>query len=114
VLRSGNPATAVFCIHAEHLLMVLVHLLKTGRRIPEDVSLLCRDTRPSLDLALPEITRYRSPAVKQARLAFRIAQSMLSGHHVTQEPYLILPAFVPGETLARASEPVGRKIQGAC
>ncbi len=110
VLRSGNPATAVFCIHAEHLLMVLVHLLKTGRRIPEDVSLLCRDTRPSLDLALPEITRYRSPAVKQARLAFRIAQSMLSGHHVTQEPYLILPAFVPGETLARASEPVGRKI----
>ena len=102
VLRSSAPVTAVFCIHVEHLLMVLVHLLKTGRRVPQDVSLLCRETRVAVDLGLPEITRYRSPAAKQARLAVRIAQSMLSGHHSSMVPSLIMPAFVPGETLAAA------------
>jgi hypothetical protein len=109
VLRSATPATAVFCVHVEHVLMVLVHLLKSGRRVPQDVSLLCRETRTSLDLGLPEITRYRSPAVKQARLAVRIAQNMLSGHHVTTSPNLIMPAYVPGETLAWA---VGASARG--
>lgn len=102
VLRSSNAATAIFCIHVEHLLMVLVHLLRTGRKVPGEVSVICRETSTSVDLGLPEITRYRSPAAKQARLAVRIAQSMLSGHQVTRTPNLILPAFVPGETLARA------------
>ena len=103
VLRSAIPATAVFCVHVEHMLMVLVHLLKTGRRVPQDVSLICRETRVAVDLGLPEITRYRSAAAKQARLAVRIAQSMLSGHHPTTTPNLIMPAFVPGETLASAA-----------
>lgn len=98
-LRNSTPATAVFCIHVEHVLMILVHLLKTGRRVPQDVSLICRETRVAVDLGLPEITRYRSAAAKQARLAVRIAQSMLSGHHPTTVPNLIMPAFVPGETL---------------
>ena len=110
VLRGAHPATAIFCIHVKHVLQVLVHLLKSGRRIPEELSLICRETRASVDLGLPEITRYRSPAAKQARLAVRIARSMLSGHHVTTTPSLILPAFVPGETLARAREPVAGKV----
>ena len=110
VLRSSSPATAVFCIHVEHVLMVLVHLLKTGRRVPQDVSLLCRETRVAVDLGLPEITRYRSPATKQARLAVRIAQSMLSGHQPSLTPSLIMPAFVPGETLASASASEIRSI----
>lgn len=101
-LRSSAPATAVFCIHVEHMLKVLVHLLKTGRRVPQDVSLMCRETRVAVDLGLPELTRYRSPAAKQARLAVRIAQNMLSGHHTTLVPNLIMPAFVPGETVASA------------
>ena len=105
LLRSANPATAIFCIHVEHLLMVLVHLLKSGRRVPDEVSVICRETTTSVDLGLPEITRYSSPAAKQARLAVRISQSMLSGHQVTTVPHLILPAFVPGETLVRAREP---------
>lgn len=103
MLRSANAATAIFCVHVEHLLMVLVYLLRTGRRVPNEVSLICRETSVSVDLGLPEITRYQSPAAKQARLAVRIAQSMLSGHQVTTTPNLILPAFVPGETLSQAS-----------
>ena len=102
LLRSANPVTAILAIHVEHVLMTLVHLLKTGWRVPLDVSVLCRETRASIDLGLPEITRYRSPAVKLARHAVRIAQSLLAGQQTTTRTHLIMPAFVPGETLAKA------------
>ena len=102
LLGKAQQPTAILCIHVEHVLMVLVHLLRSGRRVPQDVSLLCRENNTSLDLGLPEITRYRSAVMKQAHQAVRVAQSMLAGHHVTTVPCLIMPAFVPGETLARA------------
>ncbi len=102
LLAKTHRPTAIFCIHVEHVLMVLVHLLRAGWKVPQDISLLCRETHTSLDLGLPELTRYRSPAVKQARQAVRVAQSMLAGHHVPTKPHLIMPAFVPGGTLARA------------
>lgn len=40
--------------------------------------------------------------MKQAHHAVRIAQSLLAGHQVTTVPNLIMPAFVPGETLAQS------------
>jgi len=99
--RDPRP-TAVFCIHVDHLLMVLMHLLRSGWKVPQQVSLLCRETHTAIDLGLPEVTRYRSPAVKQAHQAVRVAQSMLAGHHVPTKPHLIMPAFEPGGTLAKA------------
>ncbi len=101
LLTRTQPPTAIFCIHVAEVLTVLVHLLRSGKRVPRDVSLMCRETRPTIDLGVPELTRYRSPIAKQAHHAVRIAQSMLAGHHVPTKPHLIMPAFVPGETLAR-------------
>jgi DNA-binding LacI/PurR family transcriptional regulator len=101
LLLRAQPPTAIFCIHVAEVLTVLIHLLRSGKRVPGDVSLLCRETRPTIDLGVPELTRYRSPTAKQAHHAVRIAQSMLAGHHVPTKPHLIMPAFVPGETLAR-------------
>ena len=103
LLRKSDPPTAVFCIHVADALMVMVYLLRSGRRVPQDISLLCRETHTSLDQGMPELTRYRSPVVKQAHHAVRIANGMLTGHHVTTTPNLIMPAFVPGGTLARAA-----------
>lgn len=97
----GQSPTAIFCIHVAEVLTVLVHLLRSGKRVPRDVSLMCRETRPTIDLGVPELTRYRSPVTKQAHHAVRIVQGMLAGHHVPTKPHLIMPAFVPGETLAR-------------
>lgn len=101
LLARPQAPTAIFCIHVPEVLAVLMHVLRSGRRVPRDLSLMCRETRPSVDQGLPEITRYRSPVLKQARQAVRMAQSMLAGHHVPTKPHRIMPAFVPGETLAR-------------
>ena len=102
LLAKQPRPTAIFCIHVDHALTVLVHLLRAGWKVPQEISLLCRETQTPIDLGLPELTRYRSPAAKQAHQAVRVAQSMLAGHHVPTKPHLIMPAFVPGGTLARA------------
>ncbi len=99
-LVKAPRVSAVFCIHVEHVLMVYVHLLRSGWKVPQEISLMCRETHTAVDLGLSEVTRYRSPAVKQAHQAVRVAQSMLAGHLVPTTPHLIMPAFVPGGTLA--------------
>jgi DNA-binding LacI/PurR family transcriptional regulator len=111
LLSKPAPPTAILCIHVAHVLTVLVHLLRSGRRVPQDISLLCRETHITLDLGIPELTRYRSPALKQAHHAVRVAQSMLAGHQVATVPNLIMPAFVAGETLARAVTKSGDKLR---
>jgi DNA-binding LacI/PurR family transcriptional regulator len=98
-LKSNQPPTAIFCFHASDALKILIYLLRSGIKVPKNISLLCRDTRPTIDLAIPELTRYRSPVLKQAHHAVRLAQSLLGGHQVPTKPRLIMPAFVPGETL---------------
>jgi hypothetical protein len=102
LLAKEPRPTAVFCVHVDHLLMVLVHLLRAGWKVPQQISLLCRETHTAVDLGLPEVTRYRSAAFKQAHQAVRVAQSMLAGHQVPTKPHLIMPAFEAGGTLANA------------
>ncbi len=102
LLKSSLPPTAIFCIHVSDALKILIYLLRLGIKVPQNISLLCRDTRPAIDLAIPELTRYRSPVLKQAHHAVRLAQSMLGGHQVPTRPRLIMPAFIPGETLTTA------------
>ena len=68
--------------------------------MPEDLSLLCRETIPAVDAGLPELTRYGRQVVRQANLAVRIARSMLAGQHVPARAHMIMPTFLPGGTLA--------------
>lgn len=100
VLNGSSPPTAIFCIQVADTLTVLIFLLRSGLQVPQHISLLSRDTRPSIDLGVPELTRYSSPVLKQAHFAVRLAQSMLRGNHMLIKPKLIMPAFVAGATLS--------------
>lgn len=100
LLARPERPTAIFCIHVSEALTVLAHVLRMGLRVPQDISLLCRETIPAVDSGLPELTRYRRQVVRQANLTVRIARSMLAGQDVPRRAHLIMPAFVPGGTLA--------------
>jgi hypothetical protein len=92
--------TAIFSLIPEHTLTAMVHLPRCGLRIPNDISLVSRDTLPLIDTALPEISRYRSSYVDLTHRAERIAQALLAGRPVAAKPSMIIPAFIPGQTLA--------------
>lgn len=100
LLARPERPTAIFCIHVAEMLLVLAHVLRSGLRVPEDLSLLCRETIPAVDAGLPELTRYGRQVVRQANLAVRIARSMLAGQHVPARAHMIMPTFLPGGTLA--------------
>jgi DNA-binding transcriptional ArsR family regulator len=102
LIAGPRPPTAAFCIHVPQVLAVFVSLLRAGHRVPQDTSLMCRETHITLDQGLPELTRYRSPVVRQAHQAVRIARGLLAGNQIKAAPHLIIPAFIPGKTLAVA------------
>jgi DNA-binding LacI/PurR family transcriptional regulator len=83
---------------------VYIHLIELGLRIPDDVSLVSRDTHAVLELGIPELARYRSPTLKLAAHTVRLTQALLAGQVVSYKPHLIIPTFVPGSTLVHPPE----------
>ncbi len=102
LLSRPSPPTAILVTRPAHTLTVLVHLLRRGCRIPEDISLVACDTHVLLEIGLPEITRYRTTAQQQASRAVRIVKSLLAGNKVPPRPSLIMPKFAAGATLGPA------------
>lgn len=100
LLAGPERPTAVMSIHVAPMLTVLAHLLRRGCRVPGDVSLLCRVTELVVDAGLPELTRYRNPAIQLAHQAVRMVNGLLAGNQISTSPCRIMPAFVPGATVA--------------
>ncbi|AHF94149.1 hypothetical protein OPIT5_06560 [Opitutaceae bacterium TAV5] len=89
-------------------LTVIMHLLHRGVRVPEEVSLVCRDADPWLASGVPEPTRYVFDIRSLARQVARLAQKVASGHAVV-ESVEIIPDLAPGKTLA---PPAGAEATG--
>ena len=99
VMNTPKPPTAYVIGGPTHALTVTMHLLRRGRRIPEDVTLIARDNDPILDAASPTIARYAvQPAQFAARVALVIRQlaetSTLPTHAIR-----LIPTFIPGESV---------------
>jgi DNA-binding LacI/PurR family transcriptional regulator len=98
-LRLPDPPTAILVARAKHVLTVVMHLLRRGRRIPQDVAVISRDDDPFFQYATPTVARY---AIDQTQFAHRLAMASrqlaetgaLPAHAIRQ-----MPEFIGGETL---------------
>lgn len=102
-------ATAVFVMREANAVAAYTQVLALGLAVPRDVSVISRDTHPLIDAALPHLTRYGSSPLRQATLAFRVAQSVLAGRAGRPRPRLATPQFIPGTTLGPAPAPTCQK-----
>jgi hypothetical protein len=100
LLAGPERPTAIMAMHVAPMLTVLAHLLRRGCRVPGDMSLLCRVTEIVVDAGLPELTRYRNPAIQLAHQVVRMVNGLLAGNQLSTSPCRIMPAFVPGATVA--------------
>ena len=96
--RPERP-TAIFAMKSTHALTVFGYLLVRGYRIPEDVSVVSRDSHTLFDFGLPRLARYRGLAAQEAAHVVRMMQSLLAGRRISTKPIVLMPAFVAGETL---------------
>lgn len=98
-MRSANPPTAYLVARALHVLTVMMHLMRRGKRIPQDVAVISRDDDTSLQSTSPSVTRYAvNPAQLTSRVSMLARQLAETG---TLEPKAIrlIPKFIPGETV---------------
>ena len=98
-LRSANAPTAYFVARAAHALTVMTHLLRRGKRIPQDVAVLCRDNDPMLDMTSPVLCRY---GIQQRQVASRIVlavRQLAESGTMSVASVRLMPTYVPGETV---------------
>ena len=68
-------------------------------RVPEEVSLVCRDSEPYLEYLLPEPTRFKkSPIVYGDLLVERITK-LIQEEPIKPAHTLVVPDLVPGNSL---------------
>jgi DNA-binding LacI/PurR family transcriptional regulator len=96
--RPDRP-TAIYINESSQYLQTMSFLIEAGIRVPEEVSLVCRDSESYLDYLFPEPTRFqKSPIVYGDLLVERIMKLL---HNDLIEPghTLILPELVQGCSL---------------
>lgn len=103
LLGVGEAATGWLICRARHFLTIHTHLLRRGVRIPKDLSLVCRDSEVLVGRMVPEPARYVFDAYELAKQVANLALKIAAGRNLAGKHRLILPEFVPGQSLSQRS-----------
>lgn len=94
------PPTGLFVFQATYFLTVLGWLQRRHLRVPNDISVVCRDSEPFLESVIPAPTRYALNATLYARKISRLVAGLVADGHTRSAQMRLMPAFLRGETLA--------------
>lgn len=98
-LRAPLPPSAFLVARPGPALTVMMHLLRRGKRIPEDVAVIAREDDPALRCSTPSLAHYAdSPEQFARRLALATRQLAESGT-LPAQPIRLAPRFLPGESV---------------
>jgi LacI family transcriptional regulator len=105
LMQGARAPTALLINQSYHYLTAFSVLLQLGRRIPQDVSLICRDDDRFLAYLEPEPARYQENPHQFARKLARTAERLIRGQTVEPAQMQILPRLLPGATIGRQPLP---------
>ncbi|HCR28766.1 MAG TPA: hypothetical protein DIV79_01950 [Opitutae bacterium] len=94
-----DPTTALFIDCPYQLLNLHSQAAKTGTRIPEDLSIVCRQGTDFLNYIAPDVTRYEFNTKEMARKVHQEIESAVRGDSLKDRRVLVLPDFHEGQTL---------------
>lgn len=98
-LISPRPPTAYIVGGAIHALTLSMHLMRKGKRIPKDITVISRDNDPILEAACPTIARYAvQPAKFASRAALAVRQLAETGT-LSAPSIRLIPSFISGESI---------------
>jgi len=99
--RSPNRPTALIVAYAWHAVTAVGHLIRTGLRVPEDVSVISRDFEPFLRAQIPDVASYEvSHDIFASRLSRVVVELARTGTLAPTAKW-IMPQFREGETTAK-------------
>ena len=105
LLSVPRPPTAVFCFSDEVAIGAMRTLRRSGRPVPEAMSLTAVDDHPMAELM--DLTTVRQPATEQGAVAGQLVTEMLAGaqaRHVELPTRLVVRHSTRPIDLARAQE----------
>jgi LacI family transcriptional regulator len=94
LLESDVQLTAVFAANDLSAIGVINALTESGRKVPEDVSVIGFDDLRLSAYTSPPLTTIRQPAVEIARRATEILIGLINGRRVRRLHYLLEPSLV--------------------
>lgn len=100
LFRSTAPPTGLVVARPKHVLTVMSWLMKSGIRVPEDVSLISTSYEAYLSSMLPSVAHYEFNWDVFAKRLFRMVLRLLNGGTLTPHETLLLSEFRDGDTLA--------------
>ncbi len=98
-LRAPNPPTACVVARGVHALTVMMHLLRVGRRIPQDMAVVSRDDEMFLHHTVPAVTRYAAAPEQFARSVSKAARQLAETGVLPPKAIRLLPQLVRGDTV---------------
>lgn len=113
LLRLAAPPTAILATHPANYLAAFCALTAAGRRVPEDVALVCCTEDRFMDDLLPEPARYRINPQEFASRALRCIRSFVAGSPVDSQRQWILPDFVAGASLGPPAGTGAARVRAA-
>lgn len=98
-LRSAYPPTAFLVARPMPTLTVVMHLLRRGKRIPQDVAVVAREDDPALHCSTPSVARYADNPEQFARRLSLAARQLAEFGTLPATPIRLMPKFFPGESV---------------
>lgn len=105
LLKKAAAPTALFLGESELYLMTISLLGQLRIRVPQEISLLCRDDEPYLDAIYPSPARYTKNPHNYATHLDDFIRKLTEGEPIAQKITAMMPVFLPGESLQKKSVP---------
>jgi DNA-binding LacI/PurR family transcriptional regulator len=105
--------TAILVANPVFYLTAFSFLADRGLRVPQDVSLICRDEDDFLSYLRPSPARYAGSAQQQAKRLFQLVRQHAAGERSEARNVRIEPRFIPGSSLAARSGSSGCEAEAA-
>jgi DNA-binding LacI/PurR family transcriptional regulator len=94
LLESSARFTAVFAANDLSALGVVTAVVESGRRVPEDISVVGFDDIRLAEYTSPPLTTIRQPAAEIARRATELLMDLTQGKQVKVTRHLLVPELV--------------------
>ncbi|MBU4365632.1 MAG: substrate-binding domain-containing protein [Verrucomicrobia bacterium] len=103
---SRTPVPTAFLVsHPVHALTTISYLMRRGLRVPEDISLICRDDDEFMEHLIPSLAHYAVDLEVFARRCIRMLIQMATSGHLKPFSRRMMPRFVRGNTVAPPTVP---------
>ena len=93
---SGRPPTGLLIASSHCYLAVVTALSQRRQRVPDEVSIICREDDPFLNYLVPEPSRYFDDHIRICHKVMILLRHLLARGSASLKPVRLSPRFAPG------------------